>query len=266
MRHSMNIPQAAILNISLLVVLLFGSCTPYKKIPYFQDIQGTQTSSEKINNSTQLIVQPADVLGINVGSRNPESSAVFNYNLSRVSGNNYNTSPDNPVIGYLVDEKGLIHLPLIGDLKAAGLTTSQIRDKLSLDLQAFYKDPVVNIRILNFKVSIYGDVARPNVYTLQNEQTSIIEALTLAGDLNITAIRNNILLVRYENGERKYIHLDITSKKLMESPYFYLKNNDQIYVQPGKSKFASVNDAGFRAATLILSGLSIIAIMVSRTY
>ncbi|MDB4925327.1 polysaccharide biosynthesis/export family protein [Mucilaginibacter sp.] len=259
-------PKTSILNLLILFVLLFTSCTPYKNIPYFQDLESTQASEEKIDNYAQLKIQPTDVLGINVTSRNPESSSIFNYNLTRANGNNYNTSPDNPVIGYLVDEKGFIHLPLIGDFQVAGLTTSQIRDKLSIALQTFYKDPVVNIRILNFKISVYGDVARPNVYTLQNEQTSITEAISLAGDLNITAMRKNVLLIRFENGERKYIHLDLTSKKLMESPYFYLKNNDQIYVQPGKSKFASVNDAGFRAATLILSGLSIIAILVSRSY
>ncbi|MDB5110842.1 MAG: polysaccharide export protein [Mucilaginibacter sp.] len=256
----------AYFNLFLLFILILSSCTPYKQIPYFQDLNSDQILREKINNYSPLIVQPADVLGINVTSRSPESSNIFNYNLSRVDGNNFNTAPDNPVFGYLVDENGFIHLPLIGEFKAAGYTTSQIREKLNTLLLTYYKDPVVNIRILNFKVSIFGDVARPNVYTLQNEQTSILDALTLAGDLNITAVRKNVLLIRMENGERKYIHLDITSKKLIESPYYYLKNNDQVYIQPGRSKFASVNDAGYRAATLILSGLSIIAILATRSY
>jgi polysaccharide export outer membrane protein len=251
-------------NFLFFLLLIISTCEPYRHIPYFQDLNGN--SNEKVDNFSSLKVQPADILGINVSSRNPESSAIFNYDLNRANGNNYNTSPDNPVIGYLVDEKGFIHLPLIGDFKVAGLTTSEIREKLTTQLVTLYKDPVVNIRILNFKVAVYGDVARPNVYTLQNEQTSITEALSLAGDLNITAMRNNVLLIRVENGQRKYIHLDLTSKKLIESPYYYLKNNDQIYVQPGKTKFASVNDTGFRYATLILSALSIIAILVSRTY
>lgn len=253
-------------NLFLLLMLMLASCTPYKEIPYFQDLSNDRALREKVDNYSPLIIQPADILGIEVTSRTPELSNIFNYNLSRVNGNSFNTSSDNPVFGYLVDENGNIHLPLIGDFKAAGLTTSQIRDKLNTLLLTYYKDPVVNIRIINLKVSVFGDVARPNVYSLQNEQTSIIEVLTLAGDLNITAVRKNILLIRTENGERKYIHLDITSKKFMDSPYFFLKNNDQIYVQPGRAKFASVNDAGYRAATLILSGLSIIAILVSRYY
>ncbi|MFD2147081.1 polysaccharide biosynthesis/export family protein [Mucilaginibacter antarcticus] len=245
------------LQFTLLLVLIFSSCQPYKHIPYFQDLNGN--SNEKVNNASSLTVQPADVLGITVTSRNPESSAIFNSDKG-------NAASENSVSGYLVDEKGLIHLPLLGDFQAAGLTTSQIREQLNTKLLTLYKDPVVNIRILNFKVAVYGDVARPNVYTLQNEKTTVTEALTLAGDLNITAMRKNVLLIRVEDGERKYIHFDLTSKNVMESPYFYLKNNDQIYVQPGKSKFASVNDTGFRYATIVLSALSIIAILVSRSY
>lgn len=262
----MNLRLLLYFLIFLFTSSIIFSCTSYKKIPYFQDLNEVSFSKEKVDNYSPLTIQTADILGINVSSRNPESSSVFNYNLNRVNGNNYNTSPDNPVIGYLVDENGLIHLPLIGDFKVSGLTTSQVRDKLNTALLTYFKDPVVNIRILNFKISVLGDVSRPNVYTLQNEQTTITQALSLAGDLNITASRKNILLIRNENGERKYIYLDLTSKKLIESPYFYLKNNDEIYVTPGKSKFASVNDTGFRAATLILSGLSIVAILISHYY
>ena len=248
----------------LLIAFVFASCESYKHIPYFQDLEGRPISQEKINNLSPFLIQPADILGINVSSRNPESSSVFNYNLSRANGNNYNASPDNPVVGYLVDEKGLIHLPIVGELKVSGSTTSQVRDKLDTLLVKYYKDPVVNIRILNFKVSILGDVARPNVYNLQNEQTSITEALSLAGDLNITALRTNVLLIRNENGQRKYVYLDLTSKKIIQSPYFYLKNNDQIYVSPGKTKFSTANDTGFKVTTLVLSALSIIAIVISR--
>lgn len=250
---------------SLVLTILLCSCGSYKNIPYFQDLNHTLPSKEQVENFSPLTIQPADILGINVSSRNPESSAIFNYNLNRVNGNVYDTSPDNPITGYLVDQKGDIHLPLIGNLKAAGLTTSELREKLNQLLLTYYKDPVVNIRILNFKVSVFGDVLRPNIYTLQNERTTLTQALSLAGDLNITAMRTNIILIREQDGKRNYIPIDLTSKKLFESPYYYLKNNDEIYVQPDRTKYATV-DRGYRTATLVLSGLSIIAIVLSNLY
>ena len=251
--------------LSLILTILLSSCGSYKNIPYFQDLNHQAPSKEQVENFSPLTIQPADILGINVSSRNPESSAIFNYNLNRVNGNNYDVVPGNPIVGYLVDQKGDIHLPLIGVLKTAGLTTAQLQDKLQQLLLTYYKDPVVNIRIINFKVSVFGDVLRPDIYTLQNERTTITQALSLAGDLNITAMRTNVILIREQDGKRNFIPIDLTSKKIFESPYFYLKNNDEIYVQPDRTKYATV-DRGYRTATLVLSGLSIIAIVLSNLY
>ncbi|WP_221394613.1 polysaccharide biosynthesis/export family protein [Dyadobacter sp. NIV53] len=250
---------------TVLIYFTLCSCGSYKNIPYFKDIDRSAPTEEQVENFSLLTIQPADILGINVNSRNPESSSVFNYNLNRVNGNNYDQSSDNPVTGYLVNQNGEITLPLIGNLKVTDLSIFQLQEKMNQLLQTYYKDPVVSIRLLNFKVSIFGDVQRPDVYTLQNTRTTITQALSLAGDLNITAIRSNITLIREENGKRHYIPLDLTSKKIFSSPYYYLKNNDEIYVQPDRTKYASV-DRGFRITTLILSGLSIIAIVLSNLY
>jgi polysaccharide biosynthesis/export protein len=254
-----------ILIYGISLIILMNSCGSYKNIPYYQDLNHSSESQEQVENFTPFTIQPADVLGINVSSRNPESSAVFNYNLNRINGNNFDTSSDNPVTGYQVDQKGEIHLPYIGSLKVVDLTITELRDKLNQMLLTYYKDPVVNIRILNFKIAISGDVQHPNIYTLQNERTTITQALSLAGDLNITAMRKNIILIREHNGVRKFIPIDLTSKKIFKSPYYYLKNNDEIYVQPDRTKYATV-DRGYRTATLILSGLSIIAIVLSNLY
>ncbi|MVN22050.1 polysaccharide biosynthesis/export family protein [Mucilaginibacter arboris] len=250
---------------NIILIILLSSCGSYKNIPYFQDLNHTTASKEEVQNYSPLTIQPADILGVNVSSRNPESSNIFNYNLNRVNGNNYDISQENPITGYLVDQKGDIHLPLVGNLKAAGLTTSELREKLQQMLLTYFKDPVVNIRIINFKVSVFGDVQKPGIYTLTNERTTITQALSLAGDLNITAMRTNITLIREQDGKRNFIPIDLTSKKLFESPYFYLKNNDEIYVQPDRTKYATV-DRGYRTATLVLSGLSIIAIVLSNLY
>jgi len=249
----------------IFLVILFCSCSSYKNVPYFQDLDHSTVIQDNVTNYSPLIIQPADILGINVNSRNPESSAVFNYNLNRINGGSIDNSSQNPITGYLVDDKGFIHLPLLGNFKAAGLTTSELSTKMDELLLTYYKDPIVNIRLINFKVGIFGDVLRPNVYVLQNERTTITEALSLAGDLNITALRNNIVLIREQNGKRSYIPIDLTSKKLFDSPYYYLKNNDQIYVQADKTKYAEV-DRTYRTASITLSALSIVAIIFAAVY
>jgi polysaccharide export outer membrane protein len=244
---------------ALLLLIFASSCNTYKTIPYYQDLDHTATVQEEVENYSPITIQSADILGINVSSRSPESSAIFaNVNVGPVTA-------DGPIAGYLVDPQGDIHLPVVGVMKVKGFTTAKIADTLTKMLLTYYKDPVVNVRLLNFRVSISGDVQRPNTYTLQNERTTITQALSLAGDLNITAMRKNITLIREENGKRKFIPIDLTSKKIFESPYFYLKNNDEIYVQSDRTKYATV-DRGYRNATLIVSGISIIAIVLSTIY
>ena len=253
-------------KICLIVLISLNiSCSTYKTIPYFQDLNRTTITKEAIGNYSALTIQAEDIIAINVSSLNPEASAIFNYNLNRVNGNNNDNTAGNPVVGYLVDQKGEIQLPLIGSMKISGYTTSQLREELRKKLLTYLKEPVVNIRIINFKVSVLGDVLNPNLYPVQNERITITEALSLAGDLNITAVRTNVMLIREMNGQREYIPVDLTSKDLFTSPYYYLKNNDVLYVQPDRTKYATV-DRGFRTATLVLSGLSIIAIVLSNLY
>jgi polysaccharide export outer membrane protein len=254
-----NITQ---LFFGLLIAILFASCSSYSKIPYYQNLDRKQPSVEEISNYSPLTIQPEDILAINVSSLNPQASAVFNYNLITVNGA-YNATPDNPVTGYLVDQKGEIKLPLVGHVRAAGLSTAVLSEQITKKLLPLLKDPVVNIRILNFKVSVMGDVGRPGVFQIQNERITLPEALTLAGDLNITAKRGDILLIRERDGKRTFMPIDLKSKDLFNSPYYYLKNNDVIYVQPGRAKYASENSS-YRNLSLALSALSIVAIVLTR--
>lgn len=254
--------QNTLLLYVFLSLLILSSCGSYKKTAYFQDLKQNAPSSETIGNYKSMTIQPEDILGINVSSLNPEASAIFNYNLNTITGTT-NNNQNNPVIGYLVDQKGEIQLPLIGNYKVAGQTTSELREKMRKDLLRYLKEPVVNIRILNFKVSVLGDVSRPGVYQVQNERLTIPEAVSLAGDLNITAVRDRITLIRETNGTREYVPIDLTSKNLFSSPYYYLKSNDVIYVQPGKNKYASV-DNSYRTLSLLLSAISIAAVILTR--
>lgn len=207
-----------------------------------------------------MLIQKNDLLGIYVSSLSQEASALFNYNLMGIPGVTTSTSP---VTGFLVNDAGEIQLPFLGKLRVEGMSTANLQDSIQKQLGAFLKEPVVNVRVLNFKISVLGDVMRPGQYPIQNERISINDALALAGDMTITARRDNILLVREEAGERKYIRLDINTKELINSPYYYLHNNDVLYIQPGKVKY-DVEGNTYRNLSLLLSTISVMSVILLR--
>jgi polysaccharide export outer membrane protein len=251
--------KAFLLSAACLTILLIqSSCNSYKKIPYFEDLSRTQITKEDLNNYSSFTIQPHDQIAISVGSTNPEAAAVFSNNQQ-----NAGTTPANANYGYVVDEKGQVKLPLLGLVKVAGLTTNQTADMLQQQLLPYLKAPVVTVTVLNFKVAVIGDVLRPNIYSSNSERLTVTEALALAGDLNITAKREDVILVRERDGKREYIPIDLTSKDVFRSPYFYLKSNDLIYVTPGKAKLGTVSDKGYQNASLIISALSVLAITLS---
>lgn len=227
------------------ILICLCGCNSYQKIPYFQNINRSAETRQQIENFTALTIQKSDILSVNVSSLNPRA---------------YSDSSARD-LGYLVDQNGEIQLPLIGKLRVEGKTTSVVGEQIRQKLTEYLREPAVNVRMLNFKISVIGDVGRPDVYKIASERITVTEALSLAGDLNITAKRNDILLIREIDGKREFIPLDLTNKKIFESEYYYLKNNDVIYVQPDKTKYASV-DNSYRTMNLILSAASIIAIVV----
>ncbi|MCJ8211016.1 polysaccharide export protein [Mucilaginibacter sp. RS28] len=245
----------------LLTLLVFSivisGCASYDKIPYFQDLSRANISSEDINNFSLHTIQPLDRVAISVTSLNQDAANVFNNNVP-----NAGTTSSEPTYGYTVDQNGEVMLPLVGKIKVSGQTTEQLSAQLTQQLATYLSKPNVYVRIVNFRVAVLGDVMRPNVYTSPSERLTITEALSLAGDLNITAKRDDIILVREMDGKRTYVPIDLTSKKLFQSPYFYLKSNDLIFVQPSKLKLQN-NDTGYQKAALIISALSLVAITVS---
>ncbi len=247
----------------LLAVVLLSSCgVKYKSVPYFTDLPLDSTVQEQIKNQTVLKIQKNDILSITVNSLNPEASAIFNMASSNSVSNTSSGTSAAPN-GYLVDQNGNIQLPLIGSVQVFGLTTAQAREALEKKLIVYLKEPVVSLRLANFRVSVLGDVLRPGVYPVNNERVNISEALSMAGDLTITGVRGNVLLIREDRGVREYIRLNLQSKDLFSSPYYYLQNNDVLYVQPGTAKYASV-DSSYRNVSIVLSALSVIALIISR--
>ncbi len=236
----------------LSVVLTITSCVSTKKIVYFQDDDGT------IENKTVEAFEPktqvGDMLKIYVSAIDTEAATPFNlYESSGASGSK--------LLTYLVDIDGNINFPVLGKLKVAGLTNKQITNNLTQLLSSYIKDPVVNVRVVNFKVTVLGEVNSPGTYTVPNERISILGAIGLAGDLSIQGKRKKVIIVREEQGKRKIITLDLSSKKLFNSPYFYLAQNDVIYVEPNKAK---INSSAVGASTgIIISSISIVISLIA---
>ena len=259
------------LKILLIIPIVFSlSCTAYKQVPYFQDIRRDTIINEKINNYSPLTLQPGDLLGINVRSLNREADLIYNYNLlpllKPVTGSigaTIDPIGQLTIVGYLVDHNGNINVPSLGLLNVSGLTTEEVTKQLEDKLQVYLSKPTVNVRLLNFRVSVIGDVKNPGTFSIQNEKISITEALSLAGDLNTTGLRNSVLLIREVNGKRQYVNIDLTSKKTIESPYFYLKSNDLLYVQPNKAR-AAITDEIATKISIIISALSVLVLVLKK--
>lgn len=258
-----DIPMKQLFNL-FICLLVFSSCgVRYKSVPYFQNLKDTGMVEEDIKNFTVLKIQKEDILAIKVSSLNAEASAIFNMgNNSSVKANGSSESgSSNSTDGFMVDQNGRIQLPIVGSIQVDGLTTAEARAQIQSKLMSFLKEPVVSVRIANLKISVLGDVAKPGVYPMQNERMSVAEALGMAGDLNITALRNNVLLVREVKGKRQYIRLDLQKKELFNQPYYYLQNNDVLYVQPGNAKYANV-DSNYKNVSVVLSVVSLIALLI----
>jgi polysaccharide export outer membrane protein len=222
-----------------LLLLTLQSCHLREKMVYLQE-----TESAVVNQDSTLAyapkLRPDDLLQIQVGGQDMEALAPFQFyvnpnNSGQMSGQvGIQSTQMSTNISYLIDPNGNINFPVLGFVRVAGLTRLEATVKLQELLTAYVTDPVVNIQIKNFKVSILGEVARPGAYTLPSDRVSILEAVAMAGDLKLSGIRQNILLVREQDGKRIEYRLDLTQKDLYKSPAYYLVQNDIIYVEPNR--------------------------------
>jgi len=246
----------------------FTSCVNSRKAVYFNNIQDTTLDNALVN--VEPVIQTNDLLNITVTSLNPEASMVFNTpNITMpVTATSSGTTSSlgsygtPQLMGYLVNADGTIKFPVLGTVKAAGLTKRQLENLLSDTLagRKLLVDPIVTARFLNFRVTVLGEVARPTTLNVANERISILEALGLAGDLTIYAKRNNVLLIR-ESGEKKIVkRIDLNSNEILTSPYYYLKTNDIVYVEPRKEKIAATSRTQ-QLLPIILSAASLVAVV-----
>jgi polysaccharide export outer membrane protein len=221
----------------LLLFILAASCVPKKKIVYLQGNAGGGNAS--ISNY-EPVIQPDDILYINVSSQNPEAVAAFN---TQESSQNM-AAMDLKQRSYLVSKDGMIQYPVLGALKAAGLTRAEFTDMLRNRLQPYVNDAVVNLRFLNFKVTVLGEVTKPGRVDVASDRITLIEAIAQSGDLTLYGMRDNILIVRDNQGEKTFNRVDITAANFVNSPFYYLKQNDVVYVEPRRAKVDSTAIGG----------------------
>jgi polysaccharide export outer membrane protein len=241
----------------LFLVFLLFSCASRKDLVYYQDID-TLTQKEK-SNSYEIKIQPDDLLMIIVSAEDPEIAIPFNLNTVSIP------SSTNSALGtgqqtnqlYLVDANGYIEFPVLGRLKVSGLTRSEVLQLLNGKIASYIKKPIINLRIMNFKVSVQGEVTVPGTYTVPSERITLIEALSMAKDLTIYGKRNNILIIREIDGVKSYNRIDITKADFINSPFYYLAQNDVVYVEPNKNK---INGAAVGPNTGVLISITSLVI------
>jgi len=247
----------------LVLLLLSSSCVNLKKSTYFYETPNTKFRSTA--DGGELLIEPNDLLSITVISVNPEAAEIFNLSNKSNAQSSTVSGTTTQVAGYLVDVDGYIRFPVLGQIKASGKTKKALREEITMELESrkLLIEPIVDIRYLNFKVSVLGEVKNPSVFTIPDERISVLEALGLAGDITVYGNRENVVLIREEkSGVKVFKRLDLTSNEIFNSPYYYLKSNDVVYVEANKARIASTSTATVWVPVM-LSALSLAVISIA---
>lgn len=247
----------------LIFSVFITSCTSTKQVVYFNALaDSANTEKAKIAQMNfESKIQKNDQLWITIGGSNPNDLVALNSASGSVTGSagqNANSS----IFGYLVEADGNIKMPFIGKVKAEGLTRIQLEAILSDLFKEYTKNPIVNVRFLNYSFSVLGEVNRSGKFNMNSERATILEAISLAGDITELGRRDNVLVIREEDGERKFTRVNLLSNNVFNSPVFYLKINDIVYVEPVKAKF--INRTGIpQYLSIVAVGLSLILTIIN---
>ncbi len=244
------------------LMLLLSSCASQKEIVYLQGIPEGYT--QQIQDPYEVKIKPDDLIAIMVNSRDYELAQMFNLPLmsyqtgTRVTG-------QNTVLAYLVDAEGNIDFPQLGQIHIAGMTRSELTRFIKNELisRGLIKDPVVSIQFQNYQVSVIGEVARPGSFQLSSDRITIFDALSLAGDMTIYGKRDNVKVIREENGVRTVSVVDLRSGDILESPYYYLQQNDVVYVEPNKARSGQSEINANRTFSTYTSIVSVLLTLVA---
>ena len=245
------------------ITLILASCSSYKQVPYLQNAAIVNTSEPQPLYDAKIM--PKDLLTITVNTTDPEAAAPFNLTVqSSINAARTTTLTQQPTLQqYLVNNEGNIDFPVLGTLHIGGLTKSEAEDLIREKLKPYLREtPIVTVRMTNYKISVLGEVSRPGTFTVSNEKVNVLEALAMAGDMTIWGMRNNVKLVREDaTGKREIIMLDLNDADIVTSPYYYLQQNDILYVTPNKTKSKN-SDIG-QSTSLWFSATSILVSIAS---
>ena len=245
----------------VLFTLSAASCIAPRKALYFADIPDT-LSKPIVVQPTPFIeptIEPNDILLITIQTiEQSETNTPITSNTVALF---------NPLNGFLVDKNGYVELSLIGFVKLGGLTTSEARELIKQKAREFYKEPVVNCRIANFNIMVLGDVGHPGFTTFPDEKVTVLDALAQAGDMNLTAHKDDIMLIRTENQEKKIVRLNVNSSEIFHSPYFYLKQRDVLIVRPRNPKIRDSDNRFVKYLSIASTIVSLTTIILAaKTY
>lgn len=258
-----------VLFVFFAVITLASSCITTKKIVYFRDLPDTMPKPVVMDQAapyTEPKIESNDLLAITVQPMlQTVAGSSSNGGASQSSPGGASSAAQGPGQGastYLVDQNGEIEYPLIGTVKLAGLTITEAKNLIKEKAKVYYNDPVVNVRITNFDITVLGDVTRPLQFNSPSEKISVLDALAYCGDLNLTARRDNILLIRSNGDQKVFSRYDISSKSVFASPNYYLKQHDIIYVEPNKFKVQSSDQTFIRNLGILSSLISLASLVL----
>ncbi|WP_233507712.1 polysaccharide biosynthesis/export family protein [Adhaeribacter pallidiroseus] len=238
---------------------MFVSCKSSQDLVYLSNLKESEYSIN-IQNKVKPRIQPDDLLAITVSTLSPESNALFNSGVLQGAGKGVIASGEKNE-GYLVDDNGFINFPVVGKIQLAGFTKEEATEKLTTEINKFVRKPIVNVRFLDFKISVIGEVNRPATYTVPTEKINLLQAIALAGDLTAYGKRENIALIREKEGVRSVVRVNLNNKDILNSPNFYLQQNDVVYVEPGKSKAVQTSLSRNNLQFGLSIGLSLISVL-----
>lgn len=258
-----------LMSVMILFAIFLGACSVPKDVVYFQGVDSlTPEQVDQMNQSYVSRICKDDLLAISVTAPDPSVTTPFNPPVFA-----YSQQGDQPISAsqsmytYLVDSDGNINFPVLGSIHVAGLSKQELCGKLQDDLSKYIDSPLVNVQITNFRITIMGEVNRPGTFTIKNDRISILDAFGYVGDLSITANRKNVLLIRDNDGKKEFVRMDVTDPALFTSPYYYLRQNDVIYVEPNNAKqrnarYSQAQQYSITVFSSILSAVSVITTVI----
>lgn len=252
----------------LCCLILLVACSQ-RNLTYLSDLQEHETKEENITNDIDPRIQPNDVLDISITSLSAESNVLFNRGIINTGSTTGAPMATSKSEGYLVDKNGYVIFPIIGRVYLNGLTKQEATEELTTILGKYARDPIVNIRFMNFKVTVIGEVNHPSTFNVPSEKINIFEAVGLAGDMTPYGKRENVLIIREQDGKRMTTRVNLNRKEVLNSPYFYLQQNDIIYVEPDKVKAVQVSPSRGNVQYGLSIGLalvSVVAILMSQVF